>query len=80
MNMMHQTCCVSSSCCKNTLGLRRVLAIKAKGVVLGFENGQDILIILGRWVTCVPLLVVIVLNLKGYNRIVALDGFGDWVL
>jgi hypothetical protein len=77
---MQQTCCVSSSCCKNTLGLRRVLAIKAKGVVLGFENGQNILIILGRWVTRVPLLVVIVLNLKGYDRIVALDGFGDWVL
>lgn len=54
--------------------------MKAKGVALGFENGQNILIILGRWVSHVPLLVVIVLNLKGYNRIVALDGFGDWVL
>ncbi len=49
---MHQTFCVSSSCCKNTIGLRRVLAMKGKGVVLGFENGQNILIILGRMCLC----------------------------
>ncbi len=43
--------------------------------MLGFGNGQDIQIILGRWKTPVSLLLLIVPNLRGYSRAVVLDGY-----